>query len=125
MWLTPLRVDGKPVWVGQVSRDIGVRVTTRSPFLTTHKIDPDVDESRGYLLQTLLMANVLSQWGLVPGVGPATPEAPRENLTGDPWFSDGRRLVMVLARTPRAIPQVQRIDWLPPATAAPTQGAAR
>ena len=27
LWLTPLRFHGKPVWVGQVSRDIGVRFT--------------------------------------------------------------------------------------------------
>lgn len=122
LWLTPLQVDGKPVWVGQVSRDIGVRLTTRSPFLTTHKIDPDVDESRGYLLQTLLMANVVSQWGLAPGVGRATEEEPRENLTGDPYFTDGRRLVLEIGRTPRAIPDVRRVDWLPPATTAGNRG---
>lgn len=118
LWLTPLQVGGKPVWVGQVSRDIGVRVTTRSPFLTTHKIDPDVDESRGYLLQTMLMANMVAQWGLAPGVGRATEDAPRENLTGDPYFTDGRRLVLVLGRTPRSIPEVRRVDWLPAAVPA-------
>ena len=36
---------GKPVWVGQISRDIGVRFTWTSPILVTHKIDPDVDET--------------------------------------------------------------------------------
>ena len=62
LWLTPLRVEGKPVWVGQVSRDIGVRLTTRSPFLTTHKVDPDVDEAREYLLQDMLWSNGISRW---------------------------------------------------------------
>ena len=46
LWLSPMRYHGKQVWVGQVSRDIGSRLTIHSPTLTTHKIDPDVDEAR-------------------------------------------------------------------------------
>jgi LssY C-terminus len=46
LWLSPMRYHGKQVWVGQVSRDIGSRLTIHSPTLTTHKIDPDVDETR-------------------------------------------------------------------------------
>ena len=45
LWLTPLRYEGKPVWVGQISRDIGVRFTTKAWNLTTHRIDPDIDEA--------------------------------------------------------------------------------
>jgi hypothetical protein len=51
LWLSPIHVDGKPVWVGQISRDIGVRFTLKT--IVTHKIDPDVDETRDYLLQDL------------------------------------------------------------------------
>ena len=36
---------GKPVWVGQISRDIGSRLTIHSSTFTTHKIDPDVDDA--------------------------------------------------------------------------------
>ena len=28
LWMAPFRCEGKPVWIGQVSRDIGVKVTT-------------------------------------------------------------------------------------------------
>ena len=45
LWLTPLRFQGISVWVGQVSRDIGVRFTTKTWNLTTHRVDPDVDEA--------------------------------------------------------------------------------
>ena len=44
LWTTPLRLSGTPVWVGQISRDIGVRFTLKTWNLTTHRIDPDVDE---------------------------------------------------------------------------------
>ncbi|MCP4297581.1 MAG: hypothetical protein GY786_18435, partial [Proteobacteria bacterium] len=30
LWLTPMSFQEKPVWVGQVSRDIGIRLTSRT-----------------------------------------------------------------------------------------------
>ena len=72
LWLAPFRCEGRPVWVGQVSRDIGVKGTTKSPTLTTHVIDPVVDESREYLLHSLLHHDAVSQFAFVRGVGEAT-----------------------------------------------------
>ena len=53
LWATSVRFDGQPVWIGQVSRDIGVRFTPKTWNLTTHLIDPDVDEARNYVLDGL------------------------------------------------------------------------
>ena len=97
LWLTPLRFRGSPVWVGQVSRDIGVRFTTRAWNLTTHRIDPDVDESRDYVIEDLTLAGRVEATGYVGGVGACGRDAPRRNLTGDPYFTDGRRAVILLA----------------------------
>jgi hypothetical protein len=113
LWVTPLRFEGKPVWIGQVSRDIGVRVTFRSPFLTTHAIDPEVDEARDYVLDDLLASGAIERWGLVRGVGTASREAPRENLTGDPYFTDGLRLVVFVAPSPRATTDAAFVPWEP------------
>jgi hypothetical protein len=99
LWLTPLAFEGMPVWVGQVSRDIGVRFTTQAWNLTTHRIDPDVDESRDYVIEDLAAAGRVRAAGYVGGVGECLPTAPRRNLTGDPYFTDGRRAVIVLAAT--------------------------
>ena len=33
LWLSPMRYHGKQVWVGQISRDIGSRLTIHSPTL--------------------------------------------------------------------------------------------
>jgi hypothetical protein len=107
VWLAPFTLEGRQVWVGQVSRDIGVRLTTRSWYLTTHKIDPDVDESRDYLLQDLVMTGCLSRVAFVPGVGEAPRSAPRHNLTGDPYFTDGQRLLLVMDARCRAIDEIQ------------------
>ena len=97
LWQTPLRVRETPVWVGQVSRDIGVRFTTKTWNLTTHRVDPDVDESRDYVVEDLLEAQRIDEVGYVDGVGACTPAEPRRNLTGDPYFSDGRRAVIRLS----------------------------
>jgi hypothetical protein len=97
LWLTPLRFHRQPVWVGQVSRDIGVRFTTRTWNLTTHRIDPDVDESRDYVVEDLLEAEHVDAAGYIDGVGTCDRKSPRRNLTGDSYFTDGKRAVILLS----------------------------
>ncbi len=99
LWLTPLRFHGQPVWVGQVSRDIGVRLTTRTWNLTTHRVDPDVDEARDYVIEDLLKAQRIEAAGYVDAATPCDHDHPRHNLTGDPYFTDGKRAVILLSQT--------------------------
>jgi hypothetical protein len=99
LWLTPLRFQGKPVWIGQISRDIGVRFTLKTWNLTTHKIDPNVDDARDYVLDDLMEAGRVGLVAYVGGVGAADRTAPRHNLTGDPYFTDGLRAVAVFSET--------------------------
>ena len=105
--MTPLRYEGKPVWIGQISRDIGVRFTRK--IITTHKIDPDVDETREYLLEDLAYSQSLRAFGYVPGVGEAPFDEPRGNLTGDPYFTDGKRIVLFLSGEPTDIGEIERV----------------
>jgi hypothetical protein len=99
LWLTPLCFLGQPVWVGQVSRDIGVRFTPKTWNLTTHRVDPDVDEARDYVVEDLLEAERLDAAGYVDGVGACDRARPRHNLTGDPYFTDGKRAVIRVSAT--------------------------
>ena len=109
LWLTPMIFDGYEVWVGQISRDIGVRFTTKT--ITTHKIDPDVDETRDFLTEDLAYSNGLAKTAYVKGVKPALIQEPRSNLTGDPYFTDGYRLVMWLSSKPVSIAEIEFLDW--------------
>ena len=111
LWLSPYTYLGKPVWIGQISRDIGVRFTLRSPFLTTHKIDPQVDEARDYLVQDLLASESLEWLAYVKGVGTVSPEAPRENLTGDAYFTDGLRAVAAVSSRRIPASEVNYVNW--------------
>jgi hypothetical protein len=97
LWRTGLAHEGQQVWIGQISRDIGVRFTLRTWNLTTHKIDPDVDEARDYLLGCLLAVSRVAKLGYCEGVEAASEAKPRRNLTGDPYFSDGTRAVIILS----------------------------
>jgi hypothetical protein len=99
LWMTHLRYQGKPVWIGQISRDIGVRFTLKTWNLTTHKIDPDVDEARDYVLDDLIEAGRVSHVAYVPGVEPSERSAPRRNLTGDPYVTNGFRAVVIFSET--------------------------
>ena len=99
LWITPLRFNGKPVWIGQISRDIGVRFTAKTWNLTTHKIDPNVDDARDFVLDDLMEAGRVRLVGYVAGAEPADRTAPRHNLTGDPYFTDGRRAVAIFSET--------------------------
>jgi len=114
LWFTPLRYRGKPVFIGQISRDIGVRLTLKARPPVTHKIDPDIDEARHALVEDLLFSQMLSSVGFVKGVGAARPSSPRANLTGDPYFTDGYRLVLILDEHPTALDQVKAVGWEEP-----------
>jgi hypothetical protein len=52
----------------------------------------------------------------VKGVGRATPSRPRENLTGDPYFTDGLRTVLFIEQGPIPMDEITSIDWEHPRT---------
>ena len=110
-WLSPIRFRGKPVFVGQISRDIGVKFTLKSPTISTHIIDPDVDEARRYFTEDLAYSQVLSRLAFVKGVGPVSKEAPRVNLVGDPFYSDGLRAVLFFDPRPFSLSDIELMGW--------------
>lgn len=111
LWLAPFRYAGKQVWVGQISRDIGIKLTSKSSSLTTHIIDPEVDLAREYLLQTLLAGGFVQAMGFVKGSQAAPMSAPAVNLMDDSYFSDGLRLVIQLSDSPIPYSQVRSFLW--------------
>jgi len=112
LWMTPMQYQGKQVWIGQISRDIGVRFTRKT--ITTHKIDANVDETREFLLENLAYSQSVAKIGYVGGVGPASIDTPRKNLTGDPYFTDGYRVVLWVSSIPVAIDDIEVLPWTDP-----------
>lgn len=116
LWLAPFTHEDRYVWFGQISRDIGLRFTLKAPGFFTHKIDPDTDEARDYLAQEMILAGAVSRVAWVSGVGIQTPDDPGRNLTGDPWWTNGDRLVLFLQREQARPNDVHLEDWTEPET---------
>jgi hypothetical protein len=110
-WLSPIRFRGERVWVGQISRDIGVKLTLKSPTISTHVIDPDVDEARRYFVEDLAYSQALAKFGFVKGVGVVTKEVPRMNLVGDPFYTDGLRAVLFFESRPYILSNIEILEW--------------
>jgi hypothetical protein len=111
LWKAPYSYEGKGVWVGQISRDIGVRLALNAPLFVTHVIEPDLDEARSYLIQDLLASEYLHAFGWLKGVGRTPQGRPRVNLTGDPYFTDGLRAVMVISSKMASEDEIQFLNW--------------
>ncbi len=109
LWLAPLRYQGQNVWVGQISRDIGVRLSSKT--LVTHEIDPDVDEARDYIVQDLILSRHLKAFAFAPGVGETSKDDPRYNYTLSPYFTDGLRAVVFTSKHSVSLDEIDYYAW--------------
>jgi hypothetical protein len=109
LWRAPVTVDGQTVWVGQVSRDIGVKFSSKT--LVTHKVDPFIDEARLYLVLDMANSQSLKTVGYVEGVGYSGRDAPRLNYTDDPYYTDGLRAVLVFGDDRYSLEELEFLNW--------------
>ncbi|MBW1829831.1 MAG: LssY C-terminal domain-containing protein [Deltaproteobacteria bacterium] len=114
LWLTPIQFRGKEVWVGSISRDIGVHFTSIPGHSVTHKIDEDIDEVRNSFGEDMLFSQGLQKIGWAKGMPSVFPKNPHSNLGGDPYFTDGLLLVLLFNRRPISMLEVQFFDWEKP-----------
>ena len=111
LWVAPLRYLGQPVFVGQAGRPVGGRFIATDG--TQPRLHPDVDETRGYVIQDLLYSGGLEKLGFVEGV-PAVSVEQRRNHPGDfNYHTDGLRAVLFLVTRPLSLSDVEVLDWVP------------
>jgi len=106
LWLSPYRLKGLPIFVGQIQRNIRTASQT-----ATHRIDPDVDEARTYLLQDLWYSQGLQKRAYVKGVGQVPISTPRRNYKGATYYTDGLRVVLWLSSQPVPFTEIDFVDW--------------
>ena len=112
LWMAPVRVDGKPLWAGQVRHAIG-RLFDLSERVFGVNLDPDTADGRNYVLQDQWYAQSVqhfawSDTGIeIPLATPAT------DFAGRPWFTrDPYRIVMWISGQPIAMSQATRFNWI-------------
>jgi len=111
LWRAPYNFQGQEVYIGQISRDIGVKFQKRT--ITTHAIDPYVDHTRDGLIGDLAYSEGLSGVGYVSGSRLSTEEDTYYNLTPDPYYSDGYRAVFFFSEAPVSLSEIDQLRWLP------------
>jgi len=92
VWKSDLTIDGRPLWVGSATHDIGFEKDQRTGGVT-HKIDPEIDKERDYILQSFDAAGVFSSAAYVT---PPNPLVEARTATGGSFHSDGRIVIMAL-----------------------------
>ena len=87
-WKSDFRTpEGLLIFVGTASFDDGLK------WGLTHRIDPNIDAERDLLLTDLQKAGAISSAKTISLVAPVL----GENLTGDPFFTDGKAVLILLA----------------------------
>jgi membrane-associated phospholipid phosphatase len=92
IWSTSIQTsDGRPIWLATASFDQGFELASKT-WLPTHRIAPDIDTERAYVISSLQTAGVVTQSETIQLV----PAELGHNFDGDPFFTDGRADLLTL-----------------------------
>jgi hypothetical protein len=95
IWKAPFVVDGRTLWVGAATHDVGFEKDQRNNGLT-HKIDPNIDLERDYVEKTLTSTGLVAE---VTHVLPKDPMQEARTATGGSFHSNGQVLVLKLGES--------------------------
>ncbi len=109
LWLSPMKSDGKLVWIGQIGHN--VMPSRRRDSSTGFRLDADVDEARDYFIQDLLYSQSILQVTAIKGFESAPISKPRENFESVKYFTDGYRTVFWISRDPISFEGVEFLEW--------------
>jgi len=92
IWKTPYEIGGQTIWAGAATQDTGFAKEFRK-WKITHYIDPNVDDERSYVEESLGDTGMVTQWTLAQ---PSNPVEAARTATGEPFNSNGDILVLWL-----------------------------
>jgi len=111
LWLSPVRVDGVPLWLGQVKHAIGRRFEVTEMFLGT-ALDPNVDDGRNFLLQNLWYTHSLKAFAFSDTGVMVPSDQPIIDFNGNSFFTDGIRIAMWISGDPVSLDGVRNLFWV-------------
>jgi hypothetical protein len=95
IWKASLELNGRTLWVGAATHDVGFEKDQRNNGLT-HKIDPNIDLERDYVEKTLTSTGLVAE---VTHVLPQNPIQEAKTATGGSFHSNGQVLVLKLGES--------------------------
>jgi hypothetical protein len=93
----PFGLKGQTVWAGAGMHDIGFDRDARNNGVT-HKIDPNSDNERDYIRDSLVQTGLVVKTDYIT---PTNPVTSANTATGSEFTSDGRTLLVYFPTTPR------------------------
>jgi membrane-associated phospholipid phosphatase len=92
MWQTLhcLVPNCRRVWVATASFDVGIELS-EGLYILTHRIDPALDNERTFIAAELIEVGATHE-----GIVTVTPPMHGKNAAGDPFWTDGRAVVLVM-----------------------------
>jgi len=111
LWLTSIRFQNKPVWIGQVSSPFGGRFARDRDDGKDLPIDSFVDDARNDLVQDIIYSQSLVKMGFVKGVGRVMASSPRKLHNDSTFHTDGLRAVLIFAKRPVSLSEIEFLEW--------------
>jgi hypothetical protein len=111
IWQTPIRYDGKPVWVAQTSGHRGGRFAEKASAEVTLPLNPYVDEARYDLAQDMAYSQALLKVGFIKGSGRFQSTAVEKASEDIYYTTDGLRAVLVFGDRPAFLEGIDFFDW--------------
>lgn len=91
LWQSPYVVGQETLWVGTASLDAGVKLTPRVR-LPMHRIAPAIDIERDFLVNDLRRIGAIAKEEVIQRYDPFL----GTNALGDPFFTDGKVVILTL-----------------------------
>ena len=110
LWLAPLRVDGKAVWMAQITNFIGQK-TQLEQVIFGARIDPNIDDGRDFLVQNLWYSQSLDQVAWLNTSSAIPIENAIEDFNGIEYFTDGYINVAWLSGVPVSLIETRNLAW--------------
>lgn len=95
IWKAPDTLDGRTIWVGAGTHDIGFDRDQRNNGVT-HKIDPETDGERDYIRDSLVQTGFTAKTEYMTATDPIKTA---KTATGGEFHSDGRTLIVYLSKS--------------------------
>jgi len=103
-WLSPMRENGTPVWLVQVTHHI-------DEGKGRIKLDPELDDAAAYFMQDMWYGQGLAAYAWVQGPGRVPFDNRRQSLGGDPYFTSGNMMVAWLSGPAVSMLDMTPLDW--------------
>lgn len=110
VWMAPMQVDGKPVWLTQIRQFIG-RKTQLEHIIFGARIDPNIDAGRDFFLQNMWYSQNLEQLAWLARADATSFENSRTSFDDASYFTDGYINVIWLSGVPISLLESRDVNW--------------